>query len=210
MKDKYLVDNILSDYHIFDLKDAYLMYKPDFLTIYDADDVFKKLKDNLQWEQGEIHMFGKKVLEPRLTAWYGDEGKTYKYSGKMQHPLSWTSELLSLKHKIEQLELPDINLKFNSVLANYYRNGNDSMGWHADDERELGQNPVIASLNLGETRRFLIRRKNDKNVKIEIALTHGSLLIMAGAMQYYWQHAVPKEPKKANPRINLTFRHICF
>jgi alkylated DNA repair dioxygenase AlkB len=215
MKDKYLVDNILSNCEIFEYEDACLIHTSQFLSPDEADILFTKLKNELAWAQGEIYMFGKKVMEPRLSAWYGDEGKSYTYSGKLQHPLSWTADLLSLKNKIEHTTLPEntllnnSKLQFNSVLANYYRNGNDSMGWHADDERELGQNPVIASVNLGETRRFLFRRKLDKTFKREIALTNGSLLIMAGAMQHFWQHAVPKEPKKVASRINLTFRWIC-
>ena len=151
-------------------------------------------------------MFGKLVQEPRLTAWYCDEGKIYTYSGKTQMPNAWHPTLLEIKNKIETVS--EISAKYNSVLCNLYRNGNDSMGWHSDDEKELAQNPIIASVNLGETRRFLFRHKHDKTLKHELLLTHGSLLIMSGTMQHFWQHAVPKEPKKTEARINLTFRKI--
>ena len=202
------------------LPQAKLIFIEHFFKKEEADALLSDLTENIHWEQGEIMMFGKKVLEPRLTAWYGDEGKEYTYSGKKQTPLAWTDSLKGIKNKIEtdcekltppqSREVRDVpyNPVFNSVLLNYYRNGQDSMGWHSDDEKELGLNPTIASLNLGESRRFLIRHKLDKNLKKEILLTHGSLLIMTDEMQHYWQHAVPKEPKKQQPRINLTFRWI--
>ena len=193
------------------LPQAELIFEEHFFNQQEADSLQKILTETIAWEQGEIMMFGKKVLEPRLTAWYGEAGKSYTYSGKTQYGLAWTDALVLIKNKIEAA-CPSFMTRespfFNSVLLNYYRNGQDSMGWHADDERELGRNPIIASLNLGESRRFLFRRKDDKNIKHEILLTHGSLLLMAGEMQHFWQHAVPKEPKKNLPRINLTFRWI--
>ncbi len=192
------------------LADAEIVFIPQLFTPSVSDQIFKDLRENIAWQQGEITIFGKRVLEPRLTAWYGDAGKTYTYSSKKQEPLAWTETLFFIKNEIKkQLKqskyTPSV---FNSVLCNFYRNGNDSMGWHQDNERELGLNPLIASVNFGESRRFLFRRKDDKNEKHELLLTHGSLLIMAGAMQHHWQHAVPKEPKCLKPRINLTFRHI--
>ena len=196
---------------IINLPQANLIFEEHFFNQQEADSLQKTLTETIAWEQGEIMMFGKKVLEPRLTAWYGEAGKSYTYSGKTQYGLAWTDALSLIKNKVEAACQPIINYQpslFNSVLLNYYRNGQDSMGWHADDEKELGRNPVIASLNFGESRRFLFRRKDNKNIKHEILLTHGSLLIMAGQMQHYWQHAVPKEPKKNLPRINLTFRWI--
>lgn len=194
------------------IPNALMVFKEHFLSKNEADFLFENLKSNIQWTQGDIKIFGKTVAEPRLSAWYGDEGKIYTYSGKTQNPIAWTDILRGVKEKIEtqnqdlfsHLQQPF----FNSVLLNYYRNGQDSMGWHSDDEKELGLNPIIASLNLGESRRFLIRSKTDKTHKKELLLTHGSLLIMGGAMQHHWQHAVPKELKKQNPRINLTFRKI--
>ncbi len=204
---------------LISLKNAELLFTESFFNKEEADYFQKELTENVAWQQGEIRMFGKKVLEPRLTAWYGDEGKVYTYSGKTQIPLPWNSPLLTIKNKIEQVTTPSVFLaksrennpiinNFNSVLLNFYRNGTDSMGFHSDDEKELGLNPTIASVNFGESRRFIFRRKDDKNEKFELLLTHGSLLIMSGEMQHYWQHAIPKEPKKTKPRINLTFRWI--
>jgi alkylated DNA repair dioxygenase AlkB len=197
---------MFDDQRVIELENAEMIFMEHFLTPSEADFFLKELTEKLAWEQGEITMFGKKILEPRLTAWYGDEGKSYTYSGKKQEPHAWIEPLIQLKNKIETT--PSVLSKFNSVLANFYRTGTDSMGYHADDEKELGINPVIASLNLGETRRFLFRHKTMKEKKHELLLTHGSLLIMQGAMQHHWQHAVPKEPKKTKPRINLTFRWI--
>ena len=199
------------------LEDAKLIFIPQFFTPSVSDQFLTNLTKILAWQQGEITMFGKRVLEPRLTAWYGDEGKNYTYSGKKQEPIAWDETLLLIKNEIEKTLLQEkyvdfLNQQtpsvFNSVLCNFYRNGSDSMGYHSDNERELGQNPLIASVNFGESRRFLFRRKDDTTKKHELILSHGSLLIMGGAMQHHWQHAVPKEPKRTQPRINLTFRHI--
>ncbi len=187
-----------------------LFFVKNFLEKEKADYFFEKLQQNIDWSQGEIKIFGKTHAEPRLTAWYGDEGKSYRYSGKNNEPLTWNDDLLALKNVLETYPpVSDVfSAGFNSVLLNFYRNGQDSMGWHADDEPELGKNPVIASLNLGATRRFLIRSKNDKSTRFSLDLSHGSLLLMAGEMQHHWQHAVPKTAKMVLPRINLTFRHI--
>ena len=200
-----------------ELQDAKIVFIEHFFTPSVSDRFLEDLTLNLDWKQGEIRLFGKPVLEPRLSAWYGDEGKTYIYSGKKQQPLPWHKSLFLIKTDIEKylqkapsndFLILENNVTFNSVLCNLYRNGNDSMGWHQDNERALGINPLIASLNFGESRRFLFRRKEDKTIKHELLLTHGSLLIMAGAMQHHWQHAVPKEPRRPKQRINLTFRHI--
>ena len=148
-------------------------------------------------------MFGKNIAIPRLTAWYGDQNMNYNYSGINNDPNPWTSELQGLKAKVEQAT----NATFNSVLLNQYRNGNDSVSWHADNEPELGLNPIIASVNLGATRVFKLRHNITKEV-IKLELTHGSLLVMGGELQHYWQHAVPKTKKVLDTRINLTFRLI--
>jgi alkylated DNA repair dioxygenase AlkB len=192
------------------LPDAELVFIENFYPPSVSDAFLAKLSAELAWEQGEITMFGKKVAEPRLSAWYGDAGKNYTYSGKIQVPLLWQPDLLTIKNDLEKTinEALKSALTFNSVLCNFYRNGQDSMGFHADNEKELGINPVIASVNFGESRRFIFRRRDDKTIKHEIILTHGSLLVMSGAMQHHWVHAVPKEPKRTKPRINLTFRHI--
>lgn len=159
---------------------------------------------NIEWQQDSITIFGKKQALPRVSAWYGDSGKSYKYSGILLHPKPWTPALswfkTQLSHVCEQ--------EFNSVLLNWYRSGQDYISWHADAEPELGKNPTIASLNFGETRRFLLRHKADHQNKIEIPLGHGDLLIMQGALQHYWQHSVPKQTKISQGRLNMTFRHI--
>lgn len=181
-----------------------IMYK----NVFDksqSDRLFEQLLNNIIWRQDTIKMFGKAVNLPRLTAWYGDEGKVYKYSGIEMNPDSWTPTLLTIKEKVETL----IKLDFNSVLVNLYRNGQDYVSWHSDDEPELGNNPTIASVSFGATRRFVLKHKSNPDLdKVEVALTHGSLLIMQGTIQHFWKHQVPKTAKKLDPRINLTFRVI--
>ena len=160
----------------------------------------------IEWRHDKVKVFGQWHWQPRLSAWYGDPGIAYTYSGLHLEAKPWSPSLLAIKQRIETLT----GYTFNSVLLNWYRDGKDNMGWHADDEQVLGPNPVIASLNLGATRRFKMRRNNPSSEQTEIALTHGSLLVMAGEMQHYWKHAVPKELKVQNSRINLTFRYIHF
>ncbi|WP_043971485.1 MULTISPECIES: alpha-ketoglutarate-dependent dioxygenase AlkB [unclassified Acinetobacter] len=159
---------------------------------------------NIQWKQDSIKIYGKTHLLPRLTAWYGEAGKSYTYSGIESHPLAWNKPLLWLKQQLEAVS----QSSFNSVLLNWYRDGQDHLAWHDDAEAELGNNPTIGSLNFGASRRFLLRRKDNHNDKIELLLGHGDLLIMAGELQQYWQHCVPKQTKVKNSRINLTFRYI--
>lgn len=167
--------------------------------------IMQLLKDQIQWKQDTIKMFGKVHPVPRLTAWYGDAGKNYTYSGIKSEPKPWTEVLLTLKNQIEAL-LP--GEKFNSVLLNHYRNGLDKMGWHSDDEKEMGINPTIASVSLGASRRFDFRNKSDKNKVFKLNLTNGSLLIMRGELQHYWVHQVPQQKLISEERINLTFRKI--
>lgn len=196
---------LFEETRLIELKNAQLVFIQSFYEKEAADQLLKELIQTIAWEQGEITIYGKKVLEPRLTAWYGDAETDYTYSGKTQTSTPWTPTLLAVKNKIEQLTFDDAiknsitRNHYNAVLLNYYRNGLDSMGFHSDNEKKMGVNPTIASLNLGESRRFIFRRRDNKNDKFEILLTHGSLLIMAGEMQHYWQHAVPKEPKKRIP-----------
>lgn len=180
----------------------YLFY-PDFFTKSDSDLFLQKMKENIAWKLESMSMYGKQVNFPRLMAWYGDNDKSYSFSGKTFEPQTWTKELIEVKEKIE----PISKVVFNSVLLNLYRNGNDSMSWHTDAEKELGRNPVIASVNFGATRKFQLRHIHTKE-KLEIELTHGSLLIMQGELQHYWQHQVPKTSKVVGERINLTFRVI--
>ncbi|MDP5172282.1 MAG: alpha-ketoglutarate-dependent dioxygenase AlkB [Bacteroidia bacterium] len=181
-----------------------LWWAPDFLSAFEADALFSHLSQSLAWQQGQVRMFGKWIDEPRLTVWYGDPGASYTYSGKQQQPLPWTPALLALKEKIETSS----STSFNSVLGNYYRSGQDSMGWHSDNEKELGIRPLIASLNLGATRTFQLRMIKDKSRKLSLDLSHGSLLIMSGETQHHWQHQIPKTKKAVGERLNFTFRLI--
>lgn len=177
----------------------------NFFSELESDRFFTKLLSNLTWRQDPIRMFGKTFNQPRLTAWYGDENKSYRYSGITMNPDGWIPSLLSIKEQIERVA----ELNFNSVLANLYRDGQDYMSWHSDDERELGRNPLIASVSFGAARRFQFRHKSNKNfAKIETTLTHGSLLIMKGSTQHFWKHQIPKMSKVKTARINLTFRVV--
>ncbi|GGG99800.1 alpha-ketoglutarate-dependent dioxygenase AlkB family protein [Mucilaginibacter phyllosphaerae] len=179
-------------------------YCPGLFSRYESDGLLQKLKDTVNWQQETIQMYGKLLNTPRLTAWYGDNSKTYAFSGKKYEPYPWTPELLYIKQKVEERA----GITFNSVLLNNYRNGNDSVAWHADDEPELGTNPVIASVSFGQSRRFDIRHKQNHKLKYAVELESGSLLIMKGDLQHNWEHQVPKSTKAINERINLTFRVI--
>lgn len=160
--------------------------------------------NTVPWVQEDIQMYAKLVKTPRLTAWYGDSNKEYAYSGTNHYPIAWTKELLEIKDRIQ----PIAGVKFNSVLLNYYRDANDSVAWHSDDEYELGVNPTIASVSFGQTRRFDIRHKQDRDRKYSIYLENGSLLIMKGDLQHNWVHQIPKSTKPLKARVNLTFRVI--
>ena len=162
-----------------------------------------ELLQTLHLQHESIRMFGKTVLQPRLSAFYADEGISYIYSQRTFVGLPWTPELQTLKTAIEL----EIGAHFNSVLVNYYRDGSDSMGLHADNEPELGRNPVIASMNIGATRNMVFR-KNGTTEKMELDVNHGDLLIMSGALQHNWKHEIPKQRKIEASRMNLTFRKI--
>ena len=169
----------------------------------DADDLFARLKTEIQWQQEKIKLYGQVHDLPRLTAWYGDPDKAYTYSGIAVDSRPWIQPLLEIKEKIEEVS----GVTFNSVLLNRYRNGADSVSWHADDERELGKNPVIGSVSFGEVRPFQLKHKT-KDDKTKILLGHGSYLLMQGPTQHYWLHQIPKSKKMLSERINLTFRRI--
>lgn len=188
----------------FDLPDASICYFPGFFTKEDADKIFNELLETTPWQQDEITIYGKRHLQPRLTALYGNEGKPYSYSNLTMHPNHWTVLLQKIKFYVENTA----ETHFTSVLLNYYRNGTDSNGWHADDEKELGENPVIASLSFGAARTFRLKHNKDQTLKRNIVLEHGSLLLMKGTTQHFWKHQVPKTTKPVGPRINLTFRVI--
>ena len=164
---------------------------------------FQSCLHDLNWETGFIKIFGKTHQIPRLQSWYADDGIEYTYSGKKLQRHNWNKTLIEIKQEIESIT----SIKFNSVLANLYRNGNDSMGLHSDNEKELGINPVIASLSLGESRDILFKHKNIKT-SINIPQTSGQLIVMSGQTQKYWKHEIKKTKKFKKPRINLTFRNI--
>ncbi len=174
----------------------------NFISPPEQQALFRLLEQTLHWRQDQLKLFGRMVSIPRLQSFMGDEGIEYTYSNLLMKARPWLPELLTLKEQIEKASLSH----FNTVLANLYRDGQDSMGWHSDDEPELRRNPTIASLSLGEPRRFLLRPKGSKKTHTEIPLASGSLLIMAGELQHYWQHSVPKTARKIDPRMNLTFR----
>ncbi|WP_454885550.1 alpha-ketoglutarate-dependent dioxygenase AlkB family protein [Sphingomonas oryzagri] len=159
---------------------------------------------NIRWKQDNIRLYGKSVPLPRLTAWHGDPGAAYTYSGIKSDPNPWTEGLLHIRSRIEEA----VGSAFNCVLLNWYRDGQDSLSWHADDEKELGKNPVIASANFGATRDFQLRHNADHSHKITIPLNHGTLLIMRGELQRHWKHVVPKRANVDGSRFNLTFRNI--
>lgn len=168
-----------------------------------AGEVFDRLLDQTRWESRTITMFGKQHLEPRMTAWHGDEGAVYVYSRIVLSPEPWTPLLASLRDISADLA----GTGFNSVLLNLYRDGNDKMGWHADDEPELGERPIIASMSLGAVRRFKFRHRHTRRV-VECELPSGSLLVMSGDCQSNWVHEVPRQVRVREPRINLTFRRV--
>ncbi len=185
-------------------KNGTLEYTPDFYSSEKATQLFHLLKQEIKWKSEKIKMFGKEVNQPRLIAWYGDPEAVYTYSGLTMRPLLWTDALLKIKERIES----SVGQNFNSVLLNYYRSGQDYMGWHADNEKELGKRPVIASLSLGATRRFQLKHRREDLGLLTIELENGSLLIMKDDMQEHWLHKVAATKKEVGERINLTFRKI--
>lgn len=185
------------------MPDADVTLYPAFFSDQEAAHYFDALRQSLLWQQDDIKLYGRKVKIPRLQAWYGDKEAHYAYSGLQMVPNVWTPELQHIRQTCEQV----CNTRFNSVLANLYRDGQDSMGWHSDDEPELGQRPVIASVSFGQVRDLDFRHKISGQ-KQRLSLPHGSLLIMAGDTQQYWQHGISKRARIAQERINLTFRMI--
>ena len=167
---------------------------------------FAELRCMIDWQQESILMFGRRVLVPRLVAWHGDPGARYTYSGTTHEPLPWTPSLARIRDRAADL----CGAYFNAVLLNLYRDGRDGMGWHADDEVELGRDPVIASVSLGATRRFCLRHRKRRNLKLDVPLPHGSLLCMSGSTQHHWIHALPKARTAVGERINLTFRVVAI
>ncbi len=169
------------------------------------DELLDELVRTTPWQTGDVVLFGKRHRQPRLFAWYGDPGSSYRYSGTTLEPLPWTRRLADLRQRMEALA----DAPFNSVLLNYYRDHRDAMGLHADDERELGEQPVIASLSLGEPRPFRLKHRHDRGVApLKLPLPSGSVLVMAGDTQANWKHEIPRQARPCGPRVNLTFRFI--
>jgi len=166
--------------------------------------LFDSLRAGIHWRQEEIVIFGQRRRVPRLVAWHGDPGASYRYSGTDHHPEPWTPALERVRARVCELS----GAEFNAVLLNLYRDGRDGMGWHADDEPELGRDPVVASVSLGASRRFCLRHRRRKDLKLDLELPHGSLLVMAGPLQHHWVHALPKTRRPVGERINLTFRRV--
>lgn len=188
----------------FDLPNADITYFPDFFDVGKANVIFDQLKAEIPWQQDDITLFGKTHPQPRLTALFGNEGKPYSYSNILMLPHVWNPLLTFIKNAVENT----VGVTFTTVLLNYYRNGKDSNGWHADNEKELGINPIIASVSFGAERFFQLRCNSDKTQKMQLLLEHGSLLVMKGTTQHYWKHQIPKTAKPIGERINLTFRII--
>lgn len=204
MENLDLFDSLESDQQeFFKIRNGEYIYIPNFFSKEESDFLFETLQNSISWKQEKMNMYGKEILFPRLTAWYGDNDKPYSFSGITLNPSPWTSNLLSIKERVEA----KTTAIFNSVLLNMYRDGSDSISWHTDAEKELGRNPVIASITFGGTRDFQLRHIETKE-KLNIKLSHGSLLIMQGELQHFWQHQIPKTKKQVDPRINLTFRVI--
>lgn len=188
----------------FLLPDSEIIYFPQIFNPVDAATLFLELKNTIPWQQDSIKVYGKTHQQPRLTALFGTEGKSYTYSNITMQPHLFTSFLQQIKSKVEEIT----KCTFNTVLLNYYRDGKDSNGWHADNEKELGINPTIASLSFGAERVFQLKHNFDSTQKQQIVLENGSLLLMKATTQHFWKHQIPKTNKAIGPRINLTFRTL--
>lgn len=196
--------NFHSEPLVLDLPDAEIIYYPQLFDKEQADTIYYELLKEIAWQQDNITVYGKTHPQPRLTALYGNDGKPYSYSNITMKPKPWNSLLQKIKYYIEA----STECQFTTVLLNQYRDGKDSNGWHADNEKELGTNPIIASLSLGAERVFQLKHNTISEAKKNIILEHGSLLLMKGSTQHFWKHQIPKTTKPIGNRINLTFRSI--
>ncbi len=187
-----------------DAPDADIVHLPRFFDHAEQTRLADELLSTTAWRQDEMSMYGRSVAIPRLQAWYGDPGCSYTYSGIEMEALPWTRALLEVKAAVE----PEAGVTFNSVLCNRYRDGADSVAWHADDEPELGIDPVIASVSFGAVRPFRFRHRFDPSLSFELVLEPGSVVVMRGATQARWHHQIPKTARPVGERINLTFRVI--
>ncbi len=186
-----------------EVRDGWIIWEPNFIDSINAHEYLSYFTTELPWLGGKIQVFGKEYEIPRKQVFFADDDLSYSYSGKTLPKSSWDEKVVEIKNSIES----NLDDTFNACLANLYRDGNDSNGWHSDNEKELGINPLIASISLGETRRFYLKHNKTKE-KISLDLSHGSLLIMGGALQHHWKHHVPKSKKEMRPRVNLTFRKL--
>lgn len=186
------------------LPDSNIVYFPNFFSEDEAEFYFSVLRKETTWRQDNITVFGKTYAQPRLTALYANNDKPYSYSNITMHPNIFTPILFKIKSIIEA----NLKEQFSTCLLNLYRNGQDSNGWHADDEKELGENPVIVSVSFGATRFFHLKHKTDKNLKHKMELANGSVLVMKGKTQHFWKHQIPKTARPIGERVNLTFRVI--
>lgn len=192
------------NFPILTLPDADITYTPGVFQSEECIRLIKTLISKVVWKNESIKIFGKTLLQPRLTAFYGDKNKPYTYSHLTLQPRPWIDELNFIRERAENLS----NYKYSSVLLNYYRDGKDSMGWHSDGEKSLETNPVITSVSFGAKRKFMLKHKTDKSLKHDLQLENGSILIMKGVTQRHWLHQLPKTQKQIGPRINLTFRRL--
>ena len=200
-----MMESLFSEDHLnFDLPDAEVLYIAGFLNAKEAATLYEKLLSETPWQHDQITLFGKTHPQPRLTSFYGTDDLSYSYSNIKMEPNSFTPTLLKLKEEVEQ----KAETTFNSVLLNLYRDGKDSNGWHADNEKELGLNPIIASITLGSERFFHLKHISKPEHKCKIKLENGSLLLMKGSTQHFYKHQIPKTMQQISPRINLTFRTI--
>ncbi len=198
-------DADLASAELVTLPDGELLYFPQAFSARQAQQFLDHCLHELPWRQDRILIAGRSILVPRLQNWFGDPGALYSYSGIALSPLPWTAMLHDIKSRVEAL----CHVRFNSVLANHYRDGRDSVSWHSDDEPELGGHPVIASVSFGASRRFELRHRYKRSQPtLRLNLDHGSVLVMRGTTQAFWRHQVPKEEGVNTPRINLTFRQI--
>jgi alkylated DNA repair dioxygenase AlkB len=182
--------------------DVYLY--PELFNEYTSNLYFNALTEFVAWKQEPVKIMGQEIMQPRLTAWYGDEGKSYSYTGITMNPLPWTIDLLKIKEAVQKIS----GEVFNSALLNLYRDGSDSVGWHRDNEKSLGINPVIGSVSFGVSRVFSLKHYKDKKLKEKVLLTNGSFLLMKGETQHKWLHSIQKDQTITAPRINITFRKI--
>lgn len=186
------------------LEEAELAFDPCWLDAGAAAALLSALRESVPWQVHRIRLFGREHDSPRLSCWIGDPGASYRYSGAHFQPNPWPAMLLPIRERLAR----QLGVDFNSVLANRYRDGRDAMGWHGDDERELGSAPVIASLSLGAARRFALKHRRLPERKLVLELPPGSLLVMAGPTQQHYRHALPRTTRPVGERINLTFRRV--